>query len=70
MYFPNKRAKYTSEIVEGKKGPIFRITAEDMPADDLAVDHDSTSGAWLEVLKVRPSVVSRSQFMTFLPPAH
>ncbi|KAJ2452454.1 hypothetical protein GGF42_004025 [Coemansia sp. RSA 2424] len=42
------RCLYTSEILEGSDGPVFQVTAEDMP--DAPFRATSSSGAWKQIL--------------------
>ena len=47
MKFGDQRTIYTNEICDGGFGPMFRVTPDDAP--DLAVEHDSASGAWVAI---------------------
>lgn len=47
MKFGDRRTIYTNEICDGGHGPMFRVTPDDAP--DLAVEHDSASGAWVAI---------------------
>ena len=45
---PNDRAVYTSEILAGPTGPIYRVTHE---GGDPCFEEKTSSAAWLQVLK-------------------
>eukprot|EP01114_Cavostelium_apophysatum_P015128 TRINITY_DN4061_c0_g1_i1.p1 TRINITY_DN4061_c0_g1~~TRINITY_DN4061_c0_g1_i1.p1 ORF type:complete len:2056 (-),score=800.22 TRINITY_DN4061_c0_g1_i1:68-6235(-) len=57
---PDTHTTYASEILDGKSGPIFRVSAAD--SKNVAVQHHTSSGAWCEMLKLikKKSTVSVS----------
>ena len=47
---PQQRVRFTSEILDGGTGPIFRVTSVDAP--DMPAEGNSATAAWNVMLKV------------------
>ena len=45
---PNRKTSYTSEIVDGKSGPMFRVTCQET---GIVFEESTSSAAWLALLK-------------------